>query len=223
MDNDRVTIAIVFLLQYSTGDQHFHDIESFEAENDLPYPVTSNFTAYASENGCNSLPIVFSLTVNSVDATITNNSPVLIANASNGALYQWYNCDNDLPIFGEVSQSFTAIQSGEYAVIVSQYGCVDTSWCYNINLLDFEDAAVFNNDYEIYPNPTTSSINIVSNISNDDFVNISLKDINGKLIFYYNVLMHELNGLEITGNPGVYFLQLENSKGQRFNYRIVKI
>ena len=199
------------------------DINSFEAKNDLPYPVTSNFTAYASQNGCNSLPIVFSITINSVDATITNNSPVLIANASNGALYQWYNCDNDLPISGEVSQSFTAVQSGEYAVIVSQYGCVDTSWCYNINLLDLEDSYNAGNNYEIYPNPTTSSINIIGDIGNSNIVNITLKDINGKCIFYYNDLIKEINDLEITGNPGIYFLQIENSQGQRFNYRIVKI
>ena len=213
--NDDSNIGIPF---NGTG-----DILSLIAENDLPYPVTSNFTAYASQSGCNSLPIVFSITVNSVDATITNNSPVLIANASNGAQYQWYNCDNDLPISGEVSQSFTAVQSGEYAVIVTQYGCVDTSWCYNINLLDLEDALYAESNYEVYPNPTTSSINIANYGSNNNFVKIILKDIHGKSIFLNNDFINDIYKLDIKGNPGIYFLQLENVNGRIFNYRIVKI
>ena len=90
---------------------------------------------------------------------------------SNGAQHQWYNCDNDLQ-FQESFAKFT-VQSGEYAVIVTQHGCVDTPWCYNINLLDLEDALYAESIYEAYPNPTTSSINIANYGGNNDFVKSS--------------------------------------------------
>ena len=108
-------------------------------------------------------------------------------------------------------------------VIVTQYGCVDTSWCYNINLLDLEDALYAESIYEVYPNPTTSSINIANYGGNNDFVKIILKDIHGKSMFLNNDFINDIYKLDIKGNPGIYFLQLENVNGRIFNYRIVKI
>ena len=64
------------------------------------------------------------------DITITNSSPILSANQI-GASYQWLDCDdNYAPIVGDTNQDFTATANGNFAVIVSGYGCTDTSDCY---------------------------------------------------------------------------------------------
>ncbi|MCI5054701.1 MAG: T9SS type A sorting domain-containing protein [Flavobacteriales bacterium] len=47
-----------------------------------------------------------------------------------GASYQWVACPSYTPLAGDTLQSFTTSVSGEYAVIITKNGCVDTSACY---------------------------------------------------------------------------------------------
>ena len=72
------------------------------------------------------------VTVNVVDATVTQNGSTLVANAS-GATYQWTYCNGFVPLAGQTYQSFTAVNPGSYAVIVSKNGCSDTSSCFITN------------------------------------------------------------------------------------------
>jgi hypothetical protein len=83
--------------------------------------------------GCDSI-MTLNLTINlNPDATTSVTDPTITANAS-GASYQWIDCDNgNAVIAGETNQAFTATQNGNYAVIVTQNGCTDTSACVNIN------------------------------------------------------------------------------------------
>ncbi|MFH2094549.1 MAG: T9SS type A sorting domain-containing protein, partial [Bacteroidota bacterium] len=54
------------------------------------------------------------------------------------------------------SQQFIADFSGDYAVIISQYGCEDTSSCYNVSCMTINNIEDYN--YMIYPNPTDQYI-----------------------------------------------------------------
>jgi hypothetical protein len=48
--------------------------------------------------------------------------------------YNWVDCNNNFQsVLGETNQSFVATSNGDYAVIVNQNGCVDTSDCITIN------------------------------------------------------------------------------------------
>ena len=79
-----------------------------------------------------SSPETLSVTVNTVDVSVTQAGLTLTANAS-GAGYVWINCSGNLPVSGQIAQSFTVTATGNYAVIVSNAGCVDTSACYPVN------------------------------------------------------------------------------------------
>ncbi|KAA3624141.1 MAG: T9SS C-terminal target domain-containing protein, partial [Bacteroidetes bacterium] len=52
--------------------------------------------------------------------------------------FQWVNCSDGMPIEGEINQVFTPEESGEYAVIVTQGSCMDTSECATFCLVNTE-------------------------------------------------------------------------------------
>ena len=80
-----------------------------------------------------SSPQTLNVTVNTVNTSVSQAGSTLTANA-NGTGYVWINCSGNLPVSGQTAQSFTATTTGNYAVIVSQSGCVDTSACYPVNI-----------------------------------------------------------------------------------------
>ena len=107
-------------------------------------------------NGCDSV-VTINLTINTIDRTVTNNDPVLTANAV-GVTYQWVDCSNDSILPGETSQNFTATSNGQYAVILSDGVCTDTSNCYNVNTVSVWSGSL--NNLLLYPNPTVGNITL---------------------------------------------------------------
>jgi len=72
-----------------------------------------------------------SVNVITVNTLVTQAGTTLTASAA-GAAYLWLDCNGFVPISGQTSQSYTASSSGSFAVIVTQNGCSDTSYCYSI-------------------------------------------------------------------------------------------
>ncbi len=102
--------------------------------------------------GCGDSIITIALTIISVETTISWEPPQLIAAAAS-AEYQWVDCnDNYAPIPGQTQQVFVPGESGSYAVIISQSGCVDTSSCQQVMItgLAGEPAPL---EFDVFPNP----------------------------------------------------------------------
>ena len=97
----------------------------------------------------------------STDVSVTDNSPTLIANAT-GATYQWLDCNNSFAVIGgETNQAFTATTNGDYAVEVTQNGCMDTSACYTVSTIGIPENS-FGGQLQLYPNPTTGQFTVSS-------------------------------------------------------------
>src|SRR5690606_11684754 len=101
------------------------------------------------------------LTIVNVDITTTDSENTITANAT-GATYQWINCSDNSAISGETDASFTATQSGDYAVIVTEGSCTDTSACVNVIVTSINTIDNNTNQHKVYPNPTTGKV-IISN------------------------------------------------------------
>ncbi|MES2592593.1 MAG: choice-of-anchor tandem repeat GloVer-containing protein [Bacteroidota bacterium] len=108
---------------------------------------TDVFTSFI--DGCDST-VTTHLTVNTVNTAVSISNTGFIAAAS-PAVYQWINCSNgNIPVTGQINQSYLPTDNNSYAVIVTQNSCIDTSSCYSVVLVwpgdTDNDSLVNNND-----------------------------------------------------------------------------
>jgi hypothetical protein len=189
------------------------------AVNGMTYITDGTYTAtIPNMAGCDSM-ITLNLTINNVDATTTNSGATITANAAT-ASYEWLNCDNQTLIAGETSQSFTALVNGNYAAVVTENGCTDTSACVNISSVAITEN-ISGAGLSVYPNPTSGNLTITPN---KGFTNttIHLMTVDGKVSIIETNFTG--NNLTIDMTPyasGIYFLRIiENEKVSRI--RVVK-
>jgi hypothetical protein len=189
------------------------------AVNGMTYITDGTYTAtIPNMAGCDSM-VTLNLTINNVDATTTNSGATITANAAT-ASYEWLNCDNQTLIAGETSQSFTALVNGNYAAVVTENGCTDTSACVNISSVAITEN-ISGAGLSVYPNPTSGNLTITPN---KGFTNttIHLMTVDGKVSIIETNFTG--NNLTIDMTPyasGIYFLRIiENEKVSRI--RVVK-
>lgn len=105
-----------------------------------PYFVLDESGEYGvkvSQGGCTSE--LACLTYCAIDNQVNIDGNVLQALADpDQSNFQWINCADGLPLPGETDATFVASTSGEYAVIITQGSCVDTSQCTSLCLVDTE-------------------------------------------------------------------------------------
>jgi hypothetical protein len=157
--------------------------------------------------GCDSL-ITIHLTIDTVNVDVNVSNGTFSANQLGGT-YQWIDCNTQTNIPGATSQQFTPTLNGDYAVIISNNGCTDTSNCYNIMNVGLE--SVENNVISIYPNPATHVINISSSTL---IQQITLMDVSGKVVQYYpNVNQSHLSIYMAELSKGIYLLSVQTPGG----------
>jgi hypothetical protein len=183
--------------------------------------ITSNTTHESLinvANGCDSL-ITTNITVNTVNVNVTVNGNMLTADNTTADSYQWLNCGTDLPVNGETNYTFTAIETGDYAVAIMEENCVDTSSCNSITVTAIEE--VENLVYSIWPNPTSGQINIRL-IENNTPIEIYIFNVLGKIVLQKEVAINETDfNTNLPGKNGVYFIQIK-SNSNTATYKIIK-
>ncbi len=144
--------------------------------------VTASGTYYfRARNGCGwSTQAVSTVSINTVDTSVTVNSTVLIANA-NSATYQWIACPTLTVISGATNKSFVPSQNGSYAVIVTQNGCTDTSLCTPIVVTGISSINKATS-ITLYPNPTNGLLTIKGIDIADEKFKITLTNPLGQLL-----------------------------------------
>lgn len=124
---------------------------------------------------------------------------------ANGSVYQWIDCDNGNTIISsETNQSFTPTVSGNYAVIVIEGNCSDTSACMSIAIAGINDLELKNESLILYPNPTNSQINI--QIA-DKTEAINIVDLTGKIVKNMPSNTTKIDVSDLTN--GIYFIQVK--------------
>jgi hypothetical protein len=168
-------------------------------------------------NGC-SATIDHKLTVLTVDTAVIVNSISLVSQA-NSASWQWIYCDSS-SIPNAQSNSYTAIASGSYAVIVNEGGCVDTSSCYTIVVTGLNSNT--ENKLFLYPNPVNDVLNI-SGIKDAEIQTMKILSATGQLVKLVNVDIG-IDNLKLDVSQfaeGVYFVVMNtNSSFGRFRFII---
>jgi hypothetical protein len=108
---------------------------------------------------------------------VAQNGNVLVASQP-GATYQWINCTTNQPINGAVNSFYLPTQTGNYAVIVTNGVCVDTSGCFAITLTGLANSTPSSTG-SIFPNPSNGQVMIKADAGN---YLISVYSLNGELL-----------------------------------------
>jgi uncharacterized delta-60 repeat protein len=170
-------------------------------------------------NGCDSV-LTVNVVINTVDISVAVANATLTSNAP-GAAYQWVDCNNNYaPIAGETSQSFTALVSGSYALIITESSCTDTSACYAVVVTGVTEN-VSGQPFTLYPNPARDAVTIESAMPLQD-AGVKIISLTGQVV----LAQDNLSGMRVTINiaslpAGVYFAELSGS-GNISRQRFVK-
>lgn len=180
------------------------------------------FVSLTDANNCSKSDTIelMALDLPDVSATISTNT-ITANNESIGATYSWLDCDNNFAIIADENNlSFTASSSGNYALAISENGCVDTSSCYSIMLSTTLDNLLSENIH-LYPNPTSGDLFIgLETIS--EKLNISLLSTKGQLIEEYQFEPLSTLKIELTLPSGLYFLKVSNEHNQQAIFKVIK-
>lgn len=157
-----------------------------------------------TEYGCDSA-LTINLTIEELDVSVTNIDPTLMANLI-GATYQWVDCDAD---YGEIpganEQDFVPEENGNFAVIITDGECIDTSDCYSILT-----ARIQINDLitlSFFPNPTNGLITLQMP-ENEEALLIEVMTSHGRIIQSVTNEDKQLVQLSIEGVAGIYFVSV---------------
>ncbi len=194
----------------TTGTDVITACDSYTWIDGITYTSSNNTATYTLSNaaGCDSI-VTLDLTINTVDVSLTDNSPTLIANAA-GANYQWLDCDNGYAVItGENNQSFTATANGNYAVEITENGCTDTSACVSISVVGIIENN-FGNQLIIYPNPSNGNFKVdLGKVYENTTVLIT--NLNGKSVYSDVFTRTQTVNISIEEVPaGVYLLSIHN-------------
>lgn len=185
------------------------------------FPITTQGTTvvtwtYDDGNG-NTSTQNQNVIVSGPDVSVTQTGATLTAN-STGGTFQWLDCDNGFQIIaGETNASFTPMAiNGNYAVMVTENGCVDTSACYNVDYTGIEEY-VSNIEVNIYPNPSEGKFNVELVGISGGQVEIRIVDLQGRLV--YNQILQNVNDKQVAKvdisaeKAGVYILKVSGQDG----------
>jgi hypothetical protein len=162
-------------------------------------------------NGCDSVSH-FVLNNLIVDTALFANNSVLTA-LGNATAFQWVQCDNNYaPIAGATQSSYTVTANGDYAVLIYNGNCVDTSRCVTITAVNIEGSENLNK-LTLWPSPVNQTLFVKA--SNRMYSNFIIYDETGRVLKQENNTgkndFYPIDVSEI--ESGIYFLSFTDDQG----------
>ena len=155
----------------------------------------------------------------SVDTAVSIVGSTLIAQASN-ATYQWVDCDAGMnPIMNATGPSYTAVETGNYALEVTQDGCPALSSCYSVGALGV-DNQLSGTLINVFPNPT-DGIFYIDLAQMRESVFLRIFDAVGALVYEDNLNENQIGQIQMSVPNGVYTLELSTNKGESIRKTII--
>lgn len=173
-------------------------------------------TAY----NANSIDSVGVLVLERQDTGVVNMNGMLTALESDpNTSFQWVDCDNNFAsIAGETDSSFMPSANGNYAVILSNGTCSDTSACILYEEFRIQESQSSSDWLTFYPNPASDVIHIRT--EGVDPTSLEIMDLSGRSVF-----SREINGETSITLPslssGTYLLRWKGSAGDVQVERVV--
>ena len=182
---------------------------SGDASTEMFNPGVTTVTYTLDDGNGNSSQYQFTVTYQEVDDIVVTEDGGTLTVETTGT-YQWINCDDKTIVEGQTASTFRPGVTGEYAVIVTQGACSDTSECYTLDYTGIAD--ILDQDYEVYPNPAHSyvTIDMANEHSN---VTIKVFDMTGNLLRVEELDRLTKTDLDISEfKAGMYMIQIHSDQ-----------
>jgi hypothetical protein len=125
-------------------------------------------------------------------------------NSKDYILKDWTYVDlSILGVFDTISFKLESTDVGQFGMNTPAFFCIDN---FEYDLITSVKEVSKSNMFSIYPNPSSSSININYN---ERFLNINILDIQGKMVLQSKQKTIDINSLE----NGIYIVQIETENG----------
>jgi hypothetical protein len=155
--------------------------------------------------GCSATATTNIMEINT-NVAVTQANGTLTADAVN-ASYQWIECTLNIPLLYDTLQSFSPIINGNYAVIITQNNCADTSICFQILTTSVWSLNQFK--FSVVPNPNNGLMKLSYHLTSTDQVHFEIFDLAGRKLFTQALNSAESSQFIDVSNigAGIYFYQ----------------
>ena len=149
--------------------------------------------------------------IEAIDNSVTLASDqitLLAVNQNSGVTYQWIDCNTDQPISGATNFNYTPTYGSDFAVIISEGGCLDTSDCFNSTVGIAETNL---GKIEIYPNPSSGIFTI--ELGKEVQGILTVRNTLGQTVLEEGISSSNHSVDLSKREPGVYLLRLKTNEG----------
>ncbi len=175
------------------------------------YSTGTYYETLKSSLGCDSIKYTLNVTIVNVNTQITRDWNTLSAVASSVG-YRWLDCKNSMShITGQTNQQFTPSGSGQYAVEITESGCIDTSQCLNFAWTDVVNPAGI--EMKLIPNPNSGSFQLLLDRELKN-IEVSILDLKGVIVWKENYQNLSSQTITVNLKSGIYLIQINSENGQ---------
>jgi hypothetical protein len=198
---------------------------------DVIFPINTLGTTtvtWTFTDGCGNVSTqTQDVTINAINVSTTmasDNITIVSNNTTTGVTYQWIDCNTGQNLPGETNHNYTPTYGSNFAVIITQDGCSDTSTCVASTVgLDplANDSGL---ELIVFPNPSTNgNFSIQLNGEWNGEVKIELVDTRGRLV-YSEITIDKLVEVKLERLlTGTYFVNAKDEQGNILTTRLVTV
>jgi len=199
----------------------------FSGTSNVSFPIVSSGTTvvtwtYDDLNGHTSTQQQnFIYTPIDTSFSVLATAPYTATATTSGYNYQWYDCDLSSIVSGETNQTFSPSYNANYALIVDNGTCSDTSSCHLIVIDLGIDESALGETFAYFPNPTSGEVNFEFKnvLSRVDLV--VLNEL-GQVVLKNTYFDSAIISVNLKVEPGVYFAELTINSNETKRVKIIK-
>jgi hypothetical protein len=163
---------------------------------------------FQAQNGCDSTHTIQLTIENALNPIITETDGVLSTSAL-GDNFQWIDCNNNSAINGAVTNEYTPINDGNYAVEITKNECTWMSDCFSFSTVSTSQINE-NEAYFVYPNPANDFLKLYVP-KGKSIASISIMDELGRIVAVREVTS-AANTIDLLKlEDGMYFLTVHET------------